>query len=348
MNNITESVLVESRSARTSAISNFSDDRALELLNKAKALVMAVWQGTAIATNAQVAEFYEISEDVVRDNIRRNKEEFESDGLRVVKGKQLKDLLAIGSEKISQPKSTTILTLWTPRAAARLGMALRDSLVARQVRSTILDIVEAVNPQQVQIDPIDRDRQIGFKHLLLEYRDRLDRKERDLIDIQVKLFLEKKSDRTDRTIQEEMQDCRSMFDRWQAELSLKLLAEEIDLLRQTVGFLEYQIRSIDAQMLLKSFVPVVLPTLETRFALNQLVRGYAIGNGLEPENCWRIVHSAFRDLYHVDLVARGKNCKPKLSGCEFAQANGCIEELYAVAKSVLCNQSLASKPISHL
>jgi hypothetical protein len=44
-NSITELVLIESRSARNSQISNVSDERALETLNKAKALVMAVWQG---------------------------------------------------------------------------------------------------------------------------------------------------------------------------------------------------------------------------------------------------------------------------------------------------------------
>jgi hypothetical protein len=39
---ITELVLIESRSARNSQISDVSDERALETLNKAKALVMAL------------------------------------------------------------------------------------------------------------------------------------------------------------------------------------------------------------------------------------------------------------------------------------------------------------------
>jgi hypothetical protein len=151
LNNITESVLVESRSARTSQLSNLSDERALETLNKAKALVMALWQGTGVATNAQLADYYEISEDVVRDNVRRNKEEFDQDGVKVLKGSDLK----LVSECISLTSHTKRLTVWTPRAALRLGMLLEDSTVARKVRSVILDVVQAASPVQPPANPFD-------------------------------------------------------------------------------------------------------------------------------------------------------------------------------------------------
>jgi hypothetical protein len=56
-------------------------DRAKDLLNKAKALHFNVWSGIGVATTEQVAEFYEISEETVRQNVKRNHEEFEADGL---------------------------------------------------------------------------------------------------------------------------------------------------------------------------------------------------------------------------------------------------------------------------
>jgi hypothetical protein len=135
--------LIESKGFRSEKIAEFSNERALESINKAKSLVMAFWQGENICTTAQIAEFYEVSEDVVRDNTRRHRDEFESDGLKVVRGKALKDVREI----ISLASDTSQVTIWNPRAALRLGMLLRDSEVAKSVRTILLDSV-AIVPQQ--------------------------------------------------------------------------------------------------------------------------------------------------------------------------------------------------------
>jgi hypothetical protein len=66
MNRITELALIESRSIRDSHVSHISHKRAIEILNKAKALVMAVWQRTGIATNKQLAEYFEVSEEAIQ------------------------------------------------------------------------------------------------------------------------------------------------------------------------------------------------------------------------------------------------------------------------------------------
>lgn len=142
-NNSIELTLIESRSARTSAIANFSDDRAIDVLNKAKALVMAVWQGSGIATTSQLAEYYEVPVDTVQTIIKRHRQELAQDGLEVVKSEALKEMSVLN---ISQDGATS-LTVWTPRAALRLGMLLRDSAIAKQLRSTILDIVETARPK---------------------------------------------------------------------------------------------------------------------------------------------------------------------------------------------------------
>jgi hypothetical protein len=152
LNNITESVLVESRSARTSQLSNLSNERALETLNKAKALVMALWQGTGIATNKQLAEYYEVGIDAVESVLRRNREELEQDGVQILKGADLRSV----SVNVTETSHAKRLTAWTARGTLRLGMLLQDSPVARKVRSVILDIVEEASPSPKQPDnPFD-------------------------------------------------------------------------------------------------------------------------------------------------------------------------------------------------
>ena len=136
--------LVESKSLRNEYLGKYTDDRALEVINKTKALVMAFWEGKNIATTKQLADFYGVDEDTVQKSSLRNKDEFLSDGLQVLRGKALRDAVDILS--VASVKSS-VLTIWTPRAALRLGMLLRDSDVAKQLRSLILDMV-AIAPQQ--------------------------------------------------------------------------------------------------------------------------------------------------------------------------------------------------------
>jgi hypothetical protein len=140
-----ELVLLESRTAREDRLTDVSDDRALENINKAKTLLMASWQGTGIATTAQMAEYYEVPEDTVGKVYRRNKDEFASDGAKVLRGKDLKGVTDILSEL---QDGVIALTIWTPRAALRLGMLLRDSPVAQQVRTVLLDVAEQ-NPKAI-------------------------------------------------------------------------------------------------------------------------------------------------------------------------------------------------------
>jgi hypothetical protein len=107
---------------------------------------MAVWQSTEVATTVQLAEFYEVGVDALKSILRRNKEEFEQDGVKVLEGSDLK----FDSVSLTLSSRTNRLTIWTPRAALRLGMVLQDSPVARRVRSVILDIVEEASPRSKQ------------------------------------------------------------------------------------------------------------------------------------------------------------------------------------------------------
>jgi hypothetical protein len=145
MNILSDSVLVESKSARDNQLTAISHDRATEVLNKTKALFFALWQGVGLATTEQVAEFYEVSPESARQLVRTHRDEFEADGLKTLKGKALnevRDLLSLTSKSVNA-------TIWTPRAALRLGMLLRDSEIAKAVRTSLLDMVERVIPALV-------------------------------------------------------------------------------------------------------------------------------------------------------------------------------------------------------
>jgi hypothetical protein len=136
-------ILIESQSARTETMSNVTDDLAINSLNKAKALTMALWQGTNIATTEQMAEFFETSVDTVQKVVQRNKDELTPDGLRKLSSKELKTLPTQVMDMLSITSMTPSLTVWTPRAALRLGLLLRDSPIAKAVRTEILDIAES-------------------------------------------------------------------------------------------------------------------------------------------------------------------------------------------------------------
>ena len=139
--NINPEMLTESKVARNDYLVTINQVKAQELLAKAKAMIWAMWQGAAIATTEQMAEFYEVPNSTVRQVLKRHRDEFESDGVKVLRGKALKDV----SFKLSLTPKTPNLTAWTPRAGVRLGLLLRDSQVAAFIRTVVLDIVEESN-----------------------------------------------------------------------------------------------------------------------------------------------------------------------------------------------------------
>ncbi len=137
-----EQVLLESQAARTSQLAKI-EDRAEELLNKARVLHFNVWQGSGIATTEQVAEFYEVPIETIRQAAKRNHQEFEADGLKVLRGKELN----LVSDALSLTNKARNLTIWNPRATLRLGYLLRDSAIAKAVRTTSLNFIdEAAKP----------------------------------------------------------------------------------------------------------------------------------------------------------------------------------------------------------
>ncbi len=141
---LTESAYVESKSVRDNQVASLSDERAEAILMKVKSLYFALWEGTGTTTTSALVDYYEVSAETIQKVIQRHRDEFKTDGLKSIRGKALKDVM----DTLSISKRTPQLIIWTPRAALRLGMLLRDSEVAKAVRTSLLNAVEKVIPAQ--------------------------------------------------------------------------------------------------------------------------------------------------------------------------------------------------------
>ena len=149
---IPSNVLVESRSARDEGIACLSTHETGEAtLNKVKSVLFGLWRGVGYLTSQQVADYYAVSDDVVRQNLRRNRSEFEQDGVARIDGDDLRDARDI----MSLPSRTSQVTLFPPRAVLRMGFILQESEVAAKVRTVTLNVLQGVG-QVVDEGVLDR------------------------------------------------------------------------------------------------------------------------------------------------------------------------------------------------
>ena len=138
-----ELILVESKSMRDQMVSNATDERMNEVLNKVKGLILLPDETNV--TTEMVASYYEVDKEAILYHIRNNKEELESDGLKVLKGKELKefkDFLTNGGlpHQSFIGERASALTIIPRRGILRLGMLLRDSIIAKSVRTYLLNV----------------------------------------------------------------------------------------------------------------------------------------------------------------------------------------------------------------
>lgn len=86
-------------------------------------------------TTEMVAEFFSVPRDTVAQLVSRNRDELDSDGYRVVTRGAFE-----GTYNVSVPSSASRIALFPRRAVLRVGMLLRDSATAKDVRSYLLDV----------------------------------------------------------------------------------------------------------------------------------------------------------------------------------------------------------------
>ena len=123
--------LIENKDIREKMISNIS------VLEKVKDLLLL--GDSEFATTQQVADYYEVDIYVIQKLVSRNKQELESNGLKLNSKNDIKNL--IGQDvKLEITIPNRGMKLFSKRAILNVGMLLRDSKVAKEVRSRLLDI----------------------------------------------------------------------------------------------------------------------------------------------------------------------------------------------------------------
>lgn len=126
---------VESKSIRNTTLDSVDYD----FLDKIK--VIPYLTNDMVLTIDQIASYYEVTIDAVRAIVKRNREEFESDGMTVLKGAELqrfKEEITMGQD-VPLFNHVNSLTLLTKRSLLRVGMILTNSGIATQVRNYLLN-----------------------------------------------------------------------------------------------------------------------------------------------------------------------------------------------------------------
>ena len=138
----------------------------VEVLEKVKQLLLL--PDINLATRQQVANFYEVDESTIRKIELRHQDEIDLDGFKVFKFNDFKERTKCPNLKITKNKGTfkvefsdgttckypyNGVALYTRRAILRIGMLLRDSKIAKEVRTQLLNIEDKATISQ-KVDSI--------------------------------------------------------------------------------------------------------------------------------------------------------------------------------------------------
>lgn len=144
----------------------------VEVLEKVKSLLLI--PQTDIATVKQVAEFYEVGEEAIQSLYKDNKNELNEDGVIL---KSYRDFLNVpeGQLKTGRGKSTLTynngevliipnrgLRVFSRRSILRVGMLLRDSEIAKEVRSQLLNIEEKTS-NEIKTHDVDEEQKLAIE-----------------------------------------------------------------------------------------------------------------------------------------------------------------------------------------
>ncbi|MFJ9625938.1 hypothetical protein [Streptomyces sp. NPDC101181] len=145
----TEVALLESRALRDEQLGR------VDVLDKVKSLALLP-DGIHVRTE-DVARYFEVSTEVIKKVTFRHRAEMEESGLTVLRGSELRvfqrDMQSLwGGGQESYPQAATQLRLYTRRTVLNVAMLLRDSDVARCVRTYLLDAEGELRTQYASLD----------------------------------------------------------------------------------------------------------------------------------------------------------------------------------------------------
>jgi hypothetical protein len=169
--------LVENKKAREELIGH------LEVLDKVKSL--AFMTKDLVVTVDAIANYFEVSKEAINKLTLRNKEELESNGLKVIRGQELKEFKAsVGNgQDVQSLKFTSALTLFTKRAVLNVAMLLTESKVAEKVRDYLLNLEDKVTVEQKE-EAIEEVTEKTIESLNLKLLRKQFREEKKLVEIQ--------------------------------------------------------------------------------------------------------------------------------------------------------------------
>lgn len=141
-----ETQFIDDRTLRDNSVNHY------EVLEKVKNLLLI--PELDVMTTEQVADYYEVDYDAVKKVYQRNADELESDGMYIEK---MENFLKGQNVSFQKERNKAILTydngitfsvtnrglkVFPRRAILRVGMLLRDSVIAKEVRTQLLNIEE--------------------------------------------------------------------------------------------------------------------------------------------------------------------------------------------------------------
>ncbi|MDY4819917.1 MAG: hypothetical protein SO206_06765 [Bacilli bacterium] len=124
-----------------------------------------------VMTTEQVADYYEVDYDAVKKVYQRNTDELESDGMHIEK---METFLKGQNVSFQKERNKAILTydngitfsvtnrglkVFPRRAILRVGMLLRDSVIAKEVRTQLLNIEEK-SSDEVKVQDINEEQSL--------------------------------------------------------------------------------------------------------------------------------------------------------------------------------------------
>lgn len=133
-----ELVLIESPTARRQY------GNRIDVLDKVRAIPFL--PDDMHVTTEGAAAFFDVDTKTVEKVVERNRDELETNGFRILEGRQLADMKSVCGIR-SRARS---LALFDRRTLLNVAMLLRDSEVARQVRRYLLESEQAVRTIEIE------------------------------------------------------------------------------------------------------------------------------------------------------------------------------------------------------
>lgn len=145
-----------------------------EVLEKVKELLLL--PDTDLMSINQVAEYYEVSPQGIKDLYTQNKSEIDCDGTKMIK-RNYYDGSLLKTTSVEKKQTSAIYTFdngqvvtinnrglraFSKRAVLRIGMLLQQSEIAKRVRTALLDIEDKTEPE-VKIQDIEEEQKLALE-----------------------------------------------------------------------------------------------------------------------------------------------------------------------------------------